>query len=235
MMMKRKWMVAGFFVALVTLFASLASAQTSMQRRAAEEAGETEQAEDAETSETSESTADERPATQTQRRGSEPETIRAGDDEDQIFHAYGVHKPGLRVDVGGGGASDQAQWGIGLGYVYMRGWEIIVLDQLQGLIRGGAGPDLTLLVDGDGFNGLAGFMTGRVQAIATGRAGGGIEAGLGTGIGGAGFAPAARLGVSLAWRYFELGYFYQMTFFHRPAWMPPHNFGIRLHIPFLKH
>ena len=240
-MAKPKLVLALLIFFVVGLFAATASAQTSMQRRAAEQAAETE-------AETETGDAAQTPSAETQQAQgqqepqtfpAEPEVIR--DEGARIFEPYTVHKPGLRLDMGFGDGIDRVRFGVGVGYMYALGYEITVFDEIVAVLRAGFGPDFTLLVDNQGFNGVAAFMTGRLHAVGTGAGGLGIEVAGGTGlgrgtseIGGVGFIPAVRLGVYYAGRYFEAGYFYQVVPTFRASWMPPHNIGLRLHIPVLR-
>jgi hypothetical protein len=145
---------------------------------------------------------------------------------------YRSHKPGLRVDAGFANTSDTAMWGLGFGYMYALGVEFRPFGgDAEAVARVGAGPDLTMSVDADGFHGISGFMSLRLTAVANRVGGFGLEAGVGSGVGRGGIAPAGRLGIYLSGRYFELGYFYQAALINRPEWVRPHNLGIRLHVP----
>lgn len=219
----------------VGLFVSTATAQTSMQRRAAEQAeaeAANEPADEADTQQAQQVQQAQPPQQTQQTYPNEPEVIR--DEGARIFVPYTVHKPGLRLDMGFGDGIDRVRFGVGVGYMYAMGWEITVFDEVVAVLRAGLGPDFTLLVDNEGFNGVAGFATGRVHAVGTGVGGLGVEVAGGAGLGSGGFAPAARLGVYYSGRYAEIGYFYQFVPIFRTSWMPPHNIGIRFHIPVLR-
>lgn len=222
--MNHKWIFALSLLTVFTLFASTAMAQTSMQRRAQQEAGE----ETTQETQTTTTTTSQQP-----QRTPEPEVYREERPTDGLFHFYRAHKPGLRLDIGVAD-SRPGVFGIGAGYMFAMGWEIKVFNEVVGVLRGGLGPDLAFQVSSEGFQGLTGFMNGRIHAVSTAAGGLGLEAGLGTGISGRGFSPASRLGVYYSGRYFEIGYFYQATFFDRPDQMRAHNIGLRFHIPLVQ-
>jgi hypothetical protein len=223
--MSRMMTLVVVWIGVFGLTIASASAQTSMQRRAAEESAQAE-----------EPSGEAQPAVQ-QEEPAAPRTEPEVEPEDRgprVFHPYSVHKPGIRLDLGFGDGIDRVRFGVGLGYMYALGWEIVVLEEVVAVLRGGVGPDITLLVDSEGFNGFAAFVTGRANAIGI-RAGGlGLELAGGGGIGRGGIAPAVRLGIYYSGRYFEAGYFYQFVPLFRTEWMAPHNIGLRLHIPVLR-
>ena len=224
--MNHKWLLALTILLITTLFASTAIAQTSMQRRAQQEQ---EQQQGEETHQETQTTTTQ----QERQRTPEREVYREERPTDGIFQFYRAHKPGLRLDLGIADGRPGI-FGIGLGYMFAMGWEITVFNEVVGVLRGGIGPDVTFQVSEEGFQGVAGFMKGRIHAISSAAGGLGLEAGIGSGISGRGLAPATRLGVYYSGRYFEIGYFYQATFFDRPDQMRAHNIGLRLHIPLLQ-
>lgn len=225
-MSHRALLVSSVFFLVLGGFVSTASAQTSMQRRAAEQEAE----------DSGEAAAGQEEEQQAQQPPSdEPVEIRHEEEDsgDRIFVPYTVHKPGLRLDLGFGGGVDVTRFGIGLGYMYALGWEVTTLGEVFAVIRGGIGPDITINVDENGFNGIATFAVARAHAVGTGVGGFGVELGGGGGLGRGGLAPAGRIGVFLSGRYFEAGYFYQIAPY-RPDWIAPHNVGFRLHIPIFR-
>lgn len=210
-------------ISFITLLAGTASAQTSMQRRAQEQNPQQEAAtEETET------------APQQQE---EIEVIREERAEDGMFRFYRTHLPGLRLDFGTpwGSSQDNVIFGVGLGYMYALGWDIVPIEQTQAIIRVGAGPDLTLGVSNQGLHGISGFFAGRVGVVGTAAGGIEIEGALGAGVGQGILSPALRAGIYWAGEYAALGYFYQHVFrANRPDWMRPHFIGFRLHLPVLK-
>ncbi|RDV37542.1 hypothetical protein DV096_13625 [Bradymonadaceae bacterium TMQ3] len=138
-----------------------------------------------------------------------------------------VHVPGLRLEYG---LNDR----IGLGAGYMYACESrFPFARMNTMVRAGVGVDFTLVVPSNWERIEGGTLYGRGRLSGMGPFGGlTLELGLGVGVERRGVVPGATLGAYYAGEHFEIGYFYQAVLQHdRPAWMPAHHVGLRLHLP----
>lgn len=210
-----------------SLLSTTALAQTSMQRRAQEQSSSQKPP-----VEETRSTQD-RP----QHPPKQAETIREERVTDSIFRFYRGHFPGVRVDFGmpWGSTRDNVIFGVGLGYMYAMGWDVVPIEQTQAILRFGVGPDLTLGVSNRGVHGVSGFVAARAGVVGTAAGGVELEGALGAGVGQGLLSPAFRIGLFWSSEHFAAGYFYQQVIHPNPPdWMRPHFFALRLHLPVLK-
>lgn len=242
-----KWLLFAGLIVIVGLASTTAVAQTTMQRQQAQ------QQQDDEVEDDQADADEEEPASveeaRTRRQGGSDDTASDGDDDTDSRGPTAPgeeegytqsewtqsHLPGFRIDLGTD-FDDVQNWGLGLGYMFATNWRIRVL-QTELLFRGGVGPDLTFVGGTDeGFDGTNLYATGRLTGTGP-RGGMTLMLGVGWGIYGQGFVPAAKIGAFYATEALDIGYFYQTAYLgdFQPDWMTPHNFGFRFHIPLIEY